>query len=289
MLRPVLFKIISTTQLKISFSDFLSTSIGVDNFKIEAISGADSDLEIISVQVDEKSALLNTRPHHAKAYYVIKLLDAPTSNFESKNGVPLINDDLSRDIYFIGIEKVNQIRDDIFYKTPGIYNLDGTLVNSILSTQADNILAAQHAIGSLLNDNYISNKVVDEFRVRGPGAVDRLSNENAYEIDRVSQLPSGSSILSKTIEIDESNIYPINLRQEFVELFSVNQSEESSSFNGFLLSLPQKNIIKISYAKLIKQSDSYDCDGNIGTEYNIKKFKNVFCIFNYFFLWHLYY
>lgn len=273
MLRPVLFKIISTTQLKISFSDFLSTSIGVDNFKIEAISGADSDLEIISVQVDEKSALLNTRPHHAKAYYVIKLLDAPTSNFESKNGIPLINDDLSRDIYFIGIEKVNQIRDDIFYKTPGIYNLDGTLVNSILSTQADNILAAQHAIGSLLNDNYISNKVVDEFRVRGPGAVDRLSNENAYEIDRVSQLPSGSSILSKTIEIDETNIYPINLRQEFVELFSVNQSEESSSFNGFLLSLPQKNIIKISYAKLIKQSDSYDCDGNIGTEYNIKKFK----------------
>ena len=273
MLRPVLFKIISTTQLKISFSDFLSTSIGVDNFKIEAISGSNSDLEIISVQVDEKTAVINTRAHHAKSYYVIRLLDAPTVPFQSLKGIPLVNDDITRDIYFIGIEKVNQIRDDIFFKTPGIYNLDGTLVNSLLGTQADNILNAQHAIGSLLNDNYISNSISDEFRVRGPGASDRLSNENVYQIDRVSPLPIGSSRLTRTIEIDSSDIYPINLRQEFIESFSINQSEATASFNGFLVSLPNKNIIKVSYAKLIKTSDAVDCDGNIGTEYNINKFK----------------
>jgi hypothetical protein len=273
MLRPVLFKIISTTQLRITFNDLLSELLTTDNFKIEAISGANLSLEIISVQVDEKSVTINTRPHHAKAYYLLKLLDAPSVAFQSKKGVPLVNDDSSRDIYFIGIEKVNQIRDDIFYKTPAIYNLDGTLVNSILSTQADNILNAQHAIGSLLNDNYISNIASDEYRVRGPGASDRLANENAYEINRVSPLPSGSAILTRTIEIDSTDIYPVNLRQEFVDLFSINQSEESASFNGFLISLPQKNIIKVAYAKLIKNTDSTDCDGNIGTEYNIEKFK----------------
>ena len=134
MLRPVLFKIISTTQLKISFNELVSSYVGVDNFKIESVSGSDLDLEVLSVQVDKKSVILNTRPHKSKAYYVIKLQDSPSASFESESGSQLINDDLSRDIYFIGIEKVNQIRDDIFYKTPAIYNLDGSLVNSVLST-----------------------------------------------------------------------------------------------------------------------------------------------------------
>lgn len=240
MLRPVLFKIISTNQLKINFSEELSPLIGIDNFKIESVSGAEPNLEVLSVQIDQKTLLLNTRPHKSKAYYVIRLQDSASSIFKSKNGTPLVNDDLSRDIYFIGIEKVNQIRDDVFYKTPGIYNLDGTLVNSILSNQADNILSAQHAIGSLLNDNYISQKANDEFRVRGPGSTDRLSNENAYSIDRVSLLPSGSSVLRKTIEISSSDIYPINLRQESVESFNINQDSTDSSFIGFLVSLPQK-------------------------------------------------
>jgi hypothetical protein len=74
MLRPVLFKIISTTQLRITFNDLLSELLTTDNFKIEAISGANLSLEIISVQVDEKSVTINTRPHHAKAYYLLKLL-----------------------------------------------------------------------------------------------------------------------------------------------------------------------------------------------------------------------
>lgn len=273
MLRPVLFKIISTTQLKINFNEIVSSSVGIDNFKIESVSGSDLDLEILSVQVDKKSVILNTRPHKSKAYYVIKLQDSPSSSFESESGAPLINDDLSRDIYFIGIEKVNQIRDDIFYKTPAIYNLDGSLVNSILSTQADNILSAQHAIGSLLNDNYIRQEVTDEYRVRSAGASDRLANENAYTIDRISILPTGSALLKRTIEIDSTDIYPINLRQEFIEKTSINQDTTDSSFVGFLVSLPHKNIIKVSYAKLITSSDLEDCEGNIGTEYNLNKFK----------------
>jgi len=273
MLRPVLFKIISTTQLKINFNEELSTSIALDNFKIESVSGAEPDLEILSIQIDKKSIFLNTRPHRSKAYYVIKLQDSSSSEFKGKSGTQLINDDLSRDIYFIGIEKVNQIRDDIFYKTPGIYNLEGSLVNSILSNHADNILSAQHAIGSLLNDNYISQNVIDEFRVRGPGSTDRLANENAYSIERISLLPTGSSLLNRTLEIDSTDIYPINLRQEFVESFGINQDTKNSSFSGFVISLPQKNIIKISYAKLIKSTDSEDCDGNIGTEYNLNKYK----------------
>jgi len=273
MLRPVLFKIISTTQLKINFNEELSTSIGLDNFKIESVSGAEPDLEILSINIDKKSVFLNTRPHRSKAYYLIKLQDSLSSEFKSKSGTPLINDDLSRDIYFIGIEKVNQIRDDIFYKTPAIYNLDGTLVNSILGNNADNILSAQHTIGSLLNDNYISQSVTDEFRVRGPGSTDRLANENAYSINRVSLLPTGSSLLSKTLEIDSTDIYPINLRQDFIESFIISQDTKNSSFSGFTISLPQKNIIKISYAKLIKSTDVEDCDGNIGTEYNLNKYK----------------
>ena len=273
MLRPILFKIISTTQLKIGFNYPVADNISIDNFKIEAVSGSDTDIEIISVQIDGKSAILNTRPQHAKAYYVLKLLDSDTVEFVSANGVALINDDISRDIYFIGIDKPNQIRDDIFFKTPSIYNLQGSVVESILNSQSVQLLQAQHDIGSLLNDNYISQTVTDEYRVRGQGATDRLSNENGYQIDRISLLPTGSSILARTIEIDPTDIYPICLRQELVESYQINSDSTSASFKGFLVSLPNKNVIKVSYAKLIKANDTQDCDGNVGAEYNLSRFK----------------
>lgn len=273
MLRPVLFKILSTTQLKIGFNYPVSESLSVDNFKIEAISGSDTDVEIVSVQIDSKSVVITTRPHHSKAYYVLKLLDSVSVPFESFNGLALINDDLSRDIYFIGIDKANQIRDDLHFKTPAIYNLDDTVVGSIIGTQADFLLDAQHAIGSLLNDNYISQQITNEYRVRSSGASDRLANENAYEINRVSSFPSGSSVFSRTIEISNTDIYPINLRQELIESYSIDSENEDASFSGFLLSLPKKNIIRVSSAKLIKPTDLADCDGNVGTTYDIPKFK----------------
>jgi len=273
MLRPILFKIISTTQLKIGFNYPVADNISIDNFKVEAISGSDTDIEILSIQIDGSSILLNTRPHHAKAYYVLKLQDTDTAEFVNTKGLPLINDDISRDIYFIGINKPNQIRDDIFFKTPSIYNLQGSLVESVLSNQASQLLQAQHDIGSLLNDNYISQTITDEYRVRGQGATDRLSNENGYQIDRISTFPTNSSILAKTIEIEPTTIYPICLRQELVDSFQIDSSTTSAIFKGFLVSLPNKNIIKVSYAKLIKSNDIQDCDGNIGTEYNLARFK----------------
>lgn len=273
MLRPVLFKIISTTQLKIGFNYPVSETVGIDNFKIEAISGSDADVEILSVQIDGQSIVLNTRPHYAKGYYVLKLLDSSASFFISTKGLALINDDLSRDIYFIGIDKVNQIRDDLFFKTPAIYNIDNTLVSSLLGTTSDYLLGAQHAIGSLLNDNYISQSVDNEYRARSAGATDRLSNENAYEITRVSSLPSNSSVLNRVIEIDSTDIYPINLRQELIEGFSISSSTSNASFKGYIVSVPNKNIIKVVSAKLIKASDTQDCDGNIGTIYDLQKYK----------------
>lgn len=274
MLRPILFKIISTTQLKVAFNHTLSTSIGIGNFKIEAISGSGTDVEILSVQIEGAYAILNTRPHHAKCYYVLKLQDSSTNPFQSDKGISLINDDVSRDIYFIGSEKQNAIRDDIFFKTPQVYNLDSSgLISSVLSAQSDQLLKAQHSIGSLLNDNYISQTVTDEYRVRSAGATDRLSNENAFQITRVSRLPTGSSIVNKTLEIDNTDIFPINLKQELVDSLVINSDSTKESFNGFLVSLPNSNVIKVLYAKLIRADDVPDCYGEIGTEYSIKKFK----------------
>ena len=273
MLRPILFKIISTTQLKVGFNYPIADDISIDNFKIEAVSGSDADVEILSVQIDGKSILLNTRPHYAKAYYVLKLKDSDTTEFTSTNGLALIGDDISREIYFIGIDKPNQIRDDIFFKIPSIYNLQGSVVESILTNQSTQLLQAQHDIGSLLNNNYISQSITDEYRVRGQGATDRLSNENCYQIDRISTLPTNSSILSRTLEIDSTDIYPICLRQEFVESVQIDSSSKSATFKGFLVSTSNKNVIRVSYAKLIRSSDVQDCDGNIGTEYNLARFK----------------
>ena len=44
-------------------------------------------------------------------------------------------------------------------------------------------------------------------------------------------------------------------------------------FKGFLVSVENKNIIKLTNLRLIKSTDETDCDGELGTEYNISLYK----------------
>ena len=43
-------------------------------------------------------------------------------------------------------------------------------------------------------------KLVDELKTRGRSSYDRMYNENAFKIEKVSRLPTGSRPLSKTLE-----------------------------------------------------------------------------------------
>lgn len=281
-LRPKAFSIPSSTQLKVTFTENLATDLTTDNFVIESLNGAVNDLEVTGLEVDGAVALVKTRPQVAGNYYLLKLVDTSSVVFTSSRGERLVDDSVSRELFFVGIDNVNPIRDRIFEKVPGMFSLENSALKNILSAQAEELYTAQKKVGQLLSDNYISIQVDDEFRVRGSGATDRFTNEQAYEVIRVSKNPTGTAPQALTLDYTADNsysrlqklpYYPVSLQQKIISDEIINSSSEGNSFNGYLITVASSNIIKLLSLTLIKSSDTADCDGNLGTEYNIERYK----------------
>ena len=279
--RPQAFSIPSSTELKITFNQNISNNISTENFTVESLSGSTDDLRVSSINIDKNVVTLKTSPQVAGNYYLLHLVDA-SNEFASEKGERLISDNTSRDLFFIGIDKVNPIRDRIFEKIPGLFNLQNSILKNVLSAHSEEIYAAQAKLGELLSDNYISVDVVDEFRTRSSGAVDRLANEQAYEITRVSKFPTSSRELDKEISYNKDNLYkdlqkiprsPISLQERLIESEEISVSTEFNSFKDLKISVSKKNILKVLSILVVKEDDEENCNGDIGTFYDIKRFK----------------
>ena len=281
-LRPTAFSIPSTTQLKITFSDNLSEQLSKENFEVESLNAAISNLIIISIEITKNIVLLTTRPHVSGNYYLLKLLDTTDVIFSSEKGSRLLDSPISRELFFVGIDTVNPIRDRMLQNIPSLFDVDNTTLRNIISAQADEMLRAQVAIGRNLSNNYISIPVEDEIRVRGPGATDRLANENAYEITRVSDNLSTSLSKYDKLEYTSDNSYtllqsipffPISLQQVLVEDEEISSNSVGNDFNGFLLSLSKSNVIRVLSITHIRNGETEDCNGNLGTDYDLNIYK----------------
>ena len=282
MLRPISFSALSSTQLRISFNKNLSNSIVKENFLIESIDGHNDGLEITEVEVSGSSVTLRTRPQASGNFYLLRLVDIRTSLFIAEDGTKLINDDKSRLLYFVGISNRNPVKDSIYQKVPGIYSLQNSNISNLIDNEAAEIYKAQKNIGDVLSDNYISEVVTDELRVRTSGATDRLGNEGVYSLDRVSKNTTGESLTFGSLDFTESSTiedqigfpeYPVALSQEYVASEEVSLDANTSNFNGFLLTLSKKNIISVKDIIWISSEDLPDCNGQLGTSYSIKTYK----------------
>ena len=281
-LRPIAFSIPSSTELKIIFSEPVSELISKDNFKVESLSGNTDDLQVIGVSVNNSVILVKTRPQSSGNYYLLKMLDTDVTDFKSNSGAPLVRDEVSREIFFVGIENVNPVRDRIFESVPDFYELDNTVIGEVLKTHSEELYSAQKDIGELLSDNYLSIKIIDELRTRSSGATDRLINENAYEIERVSKYRTSDLTKFNSIKFSEESStprikkfpnYPVSLSQVYVKREELSIDSEDNNFNGFLLSLKNKNVLKILEVDLIKKNELPNYKGDIGKKYDIEKYK----------------
>ena len=281
-LRPIAFSIPSSTELKVVFSDSVSKLVSKDNFKVESLSGNTDSLEVSGVTIEGRSVVVQTKPQVSGNYYLIKMLDADGAPFESDKGASLIRDEVSREIFFVGIDNINPIRDRIFENIPNFYNLDNTNLSKVLKAHSKELYTAQKGVGEVLSDNYISVRVRDELRTRSSGATDRLIHENAYEVERVSNSATGNSVKPGKIEFYKSNATPrsetvsstpISLRQRIITDEEISISSKGNNFDGYLLSLANKNVIKLLKLSYIKKDEEHDCNSKIGKSYNIEKYK----------------
>jgi hypothetical protein len=282
MLRAISFSIPSSTELQVIFNDRLSSGLGKNNFSIESVSGNVSDLNIRKVEVFDDYVIITTSPQVAGNFYILTLKDSEDSRFITDSGIPLVNDDVSRELFFVGLKKYNPVLDRMNYNVPKVYNLENSNASKIISAQAEEIFQAQKDLGKVLSNNYISVPVIDERRVRSSGATDRLLNEGVYEISRISSQPTVANLLFDSIsysidsEIPRHNSFPgdpVSMQEVFVKEEEISLETEDNFFEGFLLSLSHKNIIKVLRVVHIKPEDKEDCYGNIGTEYSINTCK----------------
>ena len=222
MLRPVSFSAISSTELKITFNKKLSDLITKDNFLIESIDGSSDGLEVSGVKIEDNVIILKTRPQTSGNYYLLNLLDLEDIKFKSIDGSRLVNDDVSRQLYFVGISNRNPIKDQIYQVLPDVYSLQNSNVSNVVDAQAEQLYNAQKTIGQVLSDNYIKQTIVDEVRTRASGATDRLANENAYSIDRVSRTPEDDLLRFKSLQYNQESAIPEN---DFFPNFPVSYSK----------------------------------------------------------------
>lgn len=281
MLRPITFTVATSTNLELVFNKDLG-SISTENFVIKSVDGNVLDLKITSISVDGSKVLLKTRPQVAGNYYFLQMLDTDDHPFLSKGGKRLVSDDVSRQVYFVGINNRNPVRDSIYQKASDVYSLKNTIVSDVIDSISGEIYNAQKGLGQVLSDNYISEKVEDELRVRASGATDRLSNENAYKIDRISKNPSFNLAKFEKIEYSEdtSDIFgktfpgmPVSLHQAFIEKEEITAFSEESSFKNFVITVSNKNVIALKELIVIRPDDIADCNGDIGTKYSINLHK----------------
>ena len=282
LLRPVSFFVPSSTELNIVFSSELVEKISKENFKIESLSGNINSLEILGVNIDGDTAIIKTRPQVANNFYLLKMISSSENPFLSSLGEVLVNDESSREIFFIGSEEANPIRDNIYRNIPDVYDLDNTIIKKTIDVQSEELFRAQKHIGEVLSDNYISVSTEGELRTRGSGAYDRLANEGAYEIDRIAPTLPGSTLINSTINLNDSSIvstqlsmpnHPIALNQEIVIDEEISLNTDGNSADGFLISFLKNNILQLVSLKLIQKDAVEDCQGNIGIDYDIKKYK----------------
>ena len=280
--RPVAFSIPSTTELKVTFSQNVSESLTVSNFGVSSLSGATNDLEVTGIAVDNKIITISTKPQVSGSYYLLKFLDTDEQIFRDERGARLLDDSVSRELFFVGIENINPVRDRLFDSIPSLFELEDTNIKNILSAQAEELYKAQKYIGRALSDNYISIEIEDELRTRTAGAYDRMANENAYEIVRVSKNPTNTSPIYSEIDYTSNNsleelqslpYFPISLQQEIIVDEEISSSTTNNNFDGFLLTPSKSNIIRLLSVRIVRPTDVADCDGNLGTEYDVEQYK----------------
>jgi hypothetical protein len=270
-LRPVTFYLPSSSSIQVFFSDMLKEDLSVQNFEIESLTGTSANLTIKSIEVNKNSVKINTNPQNARTYYLLRFKDSEEFPFVSKSGDQLINDKVSRTLYFVAAEDFNPVRDRMFSNLPNMYNLQGTMIEDLISSQAKEIHNSQRSVGELLSDNYLRVPINDEIRTRGGTSFDRMANENCFKVKRVSLQPTGNVPSQKEVVYTDDQTVPrhdvidniISLQEEIVEE-TITISKDNRYSDGLIIDL-SKNIIKLLSAVLIDQ------DG-IETTYNIDAF-----------------
>ncbi len=249
--------VLSSTLLIAYFTEDLDPSINSSNIYISLTTNniGVPIPKILHVEVSSNSLLITTQPMTPYISYTVIFKSSSSINFISASGTSfLLEDNKTSNIQsFLGAEDPSDpIRIFLIdYLKNNIYNLEqGSLIRDIINSQSINISKALYDIKRSQNDNYLSFKVEDEIKTRGAGPFDRLNEEGAYEITRVSTRPSGS-LIDTSLSFNNFPREPITLLSSNIINEKLEPGTGSSSFDGLILNTTKQFVSKLTKIKIV--------------------------------------
>lgn len=262
-------EVINSKEVVVIFSANLSSNFSLSNIKIVSSIEEVPDPKIYNLFVRNNELIIKCLPLTPLVKYYI-VVSSLNSIISENPFLTFIEDGKNNRFGFVGPQDdnlfVNRLSD---FLRGNIYDIDDkeSLVYKNIWGLSQNFSNALHDIRKVKNENYITFDVVDEIKIRGSGPFDRLNEEGAYKLLRVSRTTADERLL-KEIKIDSFNNFPISLQQEFKSSpLSISLSDELNSFNrrNVTITLDKNNVIKLSKLSFVTSSQTYN--------YNIDQLK----------------
>lgn len=271
-LRIIGFTVIDESNVDIYFSHPLSKYLNKNNVQISSEDGRVPNPEIKNIYISENKLTVNCQPLTPLYSYYFLAKSIPDSPFNSSNDIArLVEDNVSNKYLFLGpVETDNLIKSSLKnYLRGSIYNIDNeaSVVSKHIDNLSLNLSRALVDINQAKNDNYISFDIENEKKTRGSGPFDRLNEEGAYELTRLSFSPSANRAQKLYKTLFDANIFSLQW-EETSDTCTPGTEDEKLIFNTntLILNLNQNPIIKVKSISMILNNSS------VSYTYDINKF-----------------
>ncbi|HVI40692.1 MAG TPA: hypothetical protein VM577_08530, partial [Anaerovoracaceae bacterium] len=248
-LRLLKIKTSDSTSVVAKFTDQLDPFINSSNVIITSNTPGVPDPLVLQVDVIQDVLNITTQPMTPFASYFVTFQSSSVSKFKSKNGQSfLFEDGVTNVPLVLGAEDPSDpIRSFLTgYLKDNVYNLDqGSFVRDIINNQCSTLSRALYDIRQAGNDNYLSVTVENEAKTRGSGPFDRLNEEGAYEVMRVSKNIIGKT-LSTSMSFDSFPAGPITLQAVVVQDEVLTAGFGIGTFNGLVLTVSKRPVTKLT-------------------------------------------
>lgn len=263
-LRLIKMKAIDSTTIKAKFNYHLDPAINTSNITIVSNTPGIPDCIAIETSIFNEYLTITTRPLTPFALYNLRFVSTDLIKFRSKDGLSYLSNDDTLNNIFLGPEDPGDPVKEFLvqYLKDNIYDIQsGTLVNDALNAQASILSRAIYDARQLYSENYLDVTIENELKTRGAGPYDRLDQEGAFEVIRVSKNLS-ETIFQTNYSYENFPDYPISLQS--VKIRS-EELEAGTGFDGLVFTVSKQNVIKLN-----KLLISYQAGGS--AEYDISSF-----------------
>jgi len=251
-LRIISVNVIDSTHISVKFTANLIQNLSTLNVSIASQVTGIPDSSAVEVSVSGDTLEITCLPLTPVTAYFLTLQSTSSNPFTSINGDAILLEDgvANQKLIFGPVEAENDVKTNLVnYLRDTIYNTDnGTIISSYLDAVALLFSKALYDIKQVKNENYISTLITDEQKTRSSGPFDRLNEEGAYEILRVSKYKTGTqNPFSFTYSDFPSN--PVSLQQlETEDSLTANSIDGDLLFNinTFVLNLSRRFVIKVN-------------------------------------------